>query len=75
MTIEVVKIARTDADVDNSRYELKEAYEVEDDYGTKVTLYRKRDVSNIEELEAQKAVHEEAIVEIDATIDAIKKAK
>jgi len=41
---EIKKIERTDADVDNSVFEIKEAYEVADDFGKVETLYRKETI-------------------------------
>ena len=70
--LEITKIARTDANVDNSRYELKESYEVEDDYGNKATLYRKVDLPNLTALQDEKASLEKRILEIDEQIAAIE---
>lgn len=37
----ITKVPRTDVDVDNSSYEIKSPYEVNDDFGNAATLYKK----------------------------------
>lgn len=70
---EIIKVDRTDANVDNSRYELKVPYEVEDDYGTKVTLYRKEVILSLDTLLSEKAIIEKALVDIEAKIAEVQK--
>jgi len=41
--IQITRIERTDVEVDNSKYEFKIPYEVEDDFGNKGTFYRKEE--------------------------------
>ena len=37
----ITRTERTDAEVDNSTYEIKTPYEVKDDYGNMATFYKK----------------------------------
>lgn len=39
----ISKTPRTDKDVDNSVYELKVPYQVKDDFGNEVTMYRREE--------------------------------
>lgn len=71
--LEIIQIDRTDANVDNSRYEAKIPYEVIDDYGNKAILYRKEVIGNLESLIEQKEVIENSLEEINNKINQIKK--
>lgn len=71
--IEITKIDRTDANVDNSRYEIKVPYEIEDDYGNKATLYRKEVLGNLDTLLEQKAGLEKSLQEINDKLSEINK--
>lgn len=72
--LEITKIDRTDANVDNSRYELKVPYEVSDDYGNKATLYRKEILPNVTTLQEQKTTVEKSLQDINDKIAAIEAA-
>jgi hypothetical protein len=69
----ITLVPRTDADVDNSRYEAKVPYEAMDDYGNTATLYRKVEVRP-EQLAAERARLEARIVEIDELVAEVEKA-
>lgn len=71
--LEIIKIDRTDANVDNSRYEAKVPYEVEDDYGNKATLFRKEVLGNLDSLLEQKAGLEKSLQEINEKLAVIDK--
>lgn len=64
---EIKKVERTDGDVDNSYYEFKIPYDVEDDYGNKATFYKKETKLCVEydkEIADQIATHQEEIVKL-----------
>lgn len=69
----VTFIPRTDAEVDNSRYEAKVPYEVRDDFGNAVTLYQKLPV-DLASLASERESLVARIAEIDALVDATSKA-
>jgi prefoldin subunit 5 len=66
---EFTKIERTDADVDNSVYEIKSSYEVTDDYGKTETFYNKEERLVTEydtQLDEQITSLEERLLELKA---------
>ena len=68
--IEIIKIDRTDIDVDNTAYIAKIPYEVKDEYGTTATLYKKEYLNKVA-LETEKTNLQNQIIVIDEKLDAL----
>ena len=70
--IEIIKVPRTDADVDNSYYVAKVPYEVEDDFGNKGTFFKKENIESKEQLLQTKASLEKMLLIVDEKIKTIE---
>jgi len=73
-SVEITFTPRTDADVDNSRYEAKVAREETDDYGNVVTMYRKIHITP-DALHAEREALVARVAEIDEMLQGIDVAR
>lgn len=69
---ELIKIEKTDANIDNSHIEQKIAEEQTDDYGNTVILYRKH-IVDVSALQEEKSNIESRLIEINTLLDEINK--